>query len=140
LRLLLSRRSATGLLVPIAMLLATGCQNPFASGRTVKLFVEDINAPAEVLPGAPINITLTVVTGGCRSFERLDAKRSERQIVITAVGRDRGGKNISCPTNVEYEPHDYVISGPLAFPFVVVVLQPNGTGNQRVVNVRQPGS
>lgn len=124
-------------LASAACLIATaGCRNPFASDRVVTLPVSDVAAPAELAPGADLVVTLTVVTGGCRSFERLVAERSASRLALVARGRDSSAPGRACPSDVRYEARAYRAAPPFVDPFTVAVRQPDGTELTRAVRVR----
>jgi hypothetical protein len=127
-------------LLPLAgaVLLAAGaaCRAVLEPGSRVALGVTDIQAPATFEAGRPFTVTLTVVTGGCRSFVRFDASRTPDRLTLRAVGRDRSGPGVECPTDVRYEPRDYTAQPPFADSVVVVAEQPELILLSRVVRKR----
>lgn len=127
-------------LVPLAaaVVLAVGaaCGSVSDPGPRVVLGVTDIRAPATFEAGRPFTVTLTVVTGGCRAFERFDAVRAPDRITLTAVGRDRSGPGIGCPDYIRYEPRDYTAQPPFADSVVVAAEQSELILVSRVVRRR----
>jgi len=125
-------------LAAAAVLLAgIGCQNPFTSDRIVRLTISEIAAPSEVAHDASLPLTLTVVTGGCRSFDRLElVDHSSTHIVFVAYGRDAERRGTSCPTDIRFEPHTYEAPPPFSDPLTVIARQPDNSEMSRVVRVR----
>ena len=109
-------------LVTVALSVAS-CRNPFASDAAVILDVSKLEAPASVSAGVPISVVVTVVTGGCRSFDYIDVDRNASGASITVWGRDAalGKKNVACPADIRYEPHSVTFDPPFATTFHVSV-------------------
>ena len=118
------------------LLVGAGCSNPFEADHVVTLAVSDVEAPAQLAPGSELVVTLTVVTGGCRAFERLDAERSASRITLVARGRDSSGPGRTCPTDIRYETRAYRAPPPFVDPLTIVVRQPDGTELTHEVRVR----
>jgi len=89
------------------------------------LRVEELVVPEAPSRDAAFAVTLTVVTGGCRSFDRIDGKRSTGRLVLTAIGRDNGGQ--LCPADVRFEKWSYTVAPPFDAQFAVVARQPDAT-------------
>ena len=100
-----------------------GCRNPFAPDQSVVLDVTQLDAPTTISTGSPLSVVLTVVTGGCKSFDHIEAQRQAASASLTAWGRDgaKGRKDIMCPDNIVYEPHSYRFEPPFQSPFTVTV-------------------
>jgi len=100
-----------------------GCRNPFAPDQSVVLDVTHLDAPTTISTGSPLTVVLTVVTGGCKSFDHIEAQRQAASASLTAWGRDgaKGRKDIMCPDNIVYEPHSYRFEPPFQSPFTVTV-------------------
>ena len=127
----LARRSAILLVV-----ILSGCGNPFGSDRVITLPVSEVTVPAELAPTALLVVTVTVVTGGCKSFEKFVAIRADARLTLRAQGRDGSGSWDLCPTDIRYESRTYEATPPFADPFTVVVRQPDGAEITRVVRIR----
>jgi hypothetical protein len=100
-----------------------GCRNPFSPSRSVILNVSEISAPASVAAGAPISVVLTVMTGGCVSFDHIETHSDASGASITAWGDDTSGgsKNVACPQDIRYEQHSLRFDPPFASTFNVWV-------------------
>jgi hypothetical protein len=97
--------------------------NPFAPDQKVVLGVSKLEAPATISAGSPLNIVVTVTTGGCTSFDRLEVQRDASSATLTAWGIDaaKGEKGVSCPTNIVDTPHNYQFDPPFSNPFTIQV-------------------
>ena len=102
----------------------TGC-NVFDPDRSVILSVPKIDAPATVTAGASFTVTLTVQTGGCRSFSRLEVQKSNSGVHVVPWGTDAriGNKGVICPAIITDEPHAIQIDPPFSGPYQVFVDQ-----------------
>ena len=94
--------------------LAAGCSTGgvFERAREVVLPISALEAPATVAPDAAIVGTVTVVSGGCRSFDRVDLQRSGSEVVVVARGRDVGGPGVACTADVRMEPRPFRVDPP----------------------------
>jgi hypothetical protein len=129
----------TGLLVStivFASLTALSCRNPFASDKSLILGVESIEAPATIAPNATLTVVFKVVTGGCKSFSRLQVVRNATGASVTAWGKDGGGKKVACPQMVIIEPHAYSFAPPFSGSFVIAVQQKEAPAKTATVNVQ----
>jgi hypothetical protein len=106
-----------------AMMLSAARCNPFAPDQTVELGVAQLEAPPTVASGTPFNVVLTVQLGGCLSYDRIDAVRSETSVSFTVWGKDasKGRSDTMCPQNIVYEPHSYSVKPPFSGPFDISV-------------------
>jgi len=113
--------SGVGVFVVTATI--ASCWNPFAPDQAVVLGVTQLDAPATISTGSPLTVVLTVVTGGCKSFDHIEAQRQAASASLTAWGRDgaKGRNDIVCPDNIVYEPHSYRFEPPFQSPFTVTV-------------------
>jgi hypothetical protein len=122
-------------LASIVLLLSTGCFNPFG-GRDVPLDIESIEAPESITSQEPLPVTVTVVTGGCLSFDRFIVTRETQRITIEAWGEDSSRGLTACTTDIRFEPKTYVVERPLSDPFTVIATKRDGTTLERVVRIR----
>jgi hypothetical protein len=108
-----------------ALVFLAGCDgfNPFGPDQSVTLDVSKIDAPTTVASGTPITVVLTVTTGGCLSFDRIEVSRDVSGAHITVWGRDaaKGKTGVLCPANLVNEPHSYQFDPPFADPFTIQV-------------------
>lgn len=102
----------------------SGC-NISDPDQSVILPVTTLDAPSTVAATNPINVTLTVQTGGCTGFDRIEVQKSEASARIVPWGTNAslGRKDISCPTDVRYETHEVRIDPPFANPYQIIVEQ-----------------
>jgi hypothetical protein len=97
--------------------------NPFAPDQSIILEVSQLDAPASVAANAPLSVVLTVVTGGCRRFDRIEARRDASSATLTAWGTDGsiGRKDVLCTSDIRYEPHTYQFNPSFTNPFTITV-------------------
>ena len=111
-------------LLAVLVVSATGC-NPFEPNpdQSVELGVSKVEVPSTVTSGTSFNVVLTVQTGGCLSFDRIDVVRSETSANFTVWGKDasKGRKGVTCPEILLEEPHTYEVKPPFSGPFTVWV-------------------
>ena len=119
----------------LALLLVPACRG-VDTDRPLILTISDITAPAQVAVGAALHLTVTVQTGGCISFDRLDVERLLSRVTIVARGTDHSGPAVLCTADIRQTPQPLDIASPLGDPFTVVAMEPNGTTLERVVRVR----
>ena len=117
-------RSLARLLAPAVPCLLAACDGIFTRERAILLPVQSIEVPATFTPGSPFTVTLTVVAGGCRSFERLDGERAGDRLVIRARGHEVTGPDVACPADIRYEPRAFTVQPPFGDSIVVVASQP----------------
>jgi hypothetical protein len=116
------------------LVFATACVNPFELGTDVQLPISELDVPASVPAGGRLTVTLTVVTGGCRDFDRFRSSRQANVLLIEAWGTDTGGAQ-SCTADIKFEEHDFSADGPFSDPLVVSAVQPDGTSITKSVRV-----
>jgi hypothetical protein len=114
------------LLAVVAIALAgsvTGCGIIFGPDQSVILAVETIDAPTTVGPAASFTAVLTVVTGGCRQFDRIEVRRNASSATVTAWGTDGsiGRDDIVCPADFRTELHSVRFEPPFAGTFNISV-------------------
>jgi hypothetical protein len=98
-----------------------GC-NPFAENQSVVLLVDQIDAPATVSAGSPVTVVLTVIVGGCKTFERFAVVRDASGASMIAFGRNGAiGNDVSCTDNAVPESHSYRFDPPIQDPFTIRV-------------------
>jgi len=102
----------------------TGC-DVLAPDQSIILSVPKIDAPATVSAGSSFTVTLTIQTGGCRSFSHVDVQKFDTGLHVVPWGTDAsiGHKGISCPANIVDEPHAIQIDPPFSGPYQVFVDQ-----------------
>ena len=123
------------LVLALALIIGPGCWNPFAPDRErITLVVDEIDAPTEVGAAAPLSVTLTVVTGGCKQFDRIEANRSANRLTLTVHGWDR--PRAICTSDIRYESRPYEAMPPFTDPFTIAVRQPDGSELRHEVRVR----
>lgn len=107
-----------------ALASTTGC-GLLGPDQSVVLGVAEIDAPVTIAPGASLSVVLTVETGGCRRFDRVETNRSESGANITVWGRDgaKGRDDIMCPQDLRTERHSVRFDPPFAPVFTVSVNQ-----------------
>ena len=115
-------------------LMAFACGSPAGPREAVLLGVQEVVAPTELAAGAELVATITVVTGGCKAFDRFVTTRSSARLTVEAWGTD--AREQSCPADVHYEPHEYRASVPSGNPVVLAVQQPNGDELVRTIQIR----
>ncbi len=97
--------------------------NPFAPDQSVVLSVTQLDAPATIAAGSPLTVVLTVTTGGCTGFDRIEALRGATGASITVWGRDAsvGRSDLICPAILRNEPHSFTFDPPFQGSFTVQV-------------------
>ncbi len=115
-------RSAVSLIALLA--LPIGC-NPFAPDQSVILAVTKLDAPLTALADNPFTVTLTVRTGGCTSFDRIDVQKMPAGVRIVPWGTNAslGKKGVSCPAYIQDGPHSVQVDPPFSNPYYVNVEQ-----------------
>jgi hypothetical protein len=102
---------------------AMGACSAFGPDQSVVLAVTKLEAPATIAAGSPLTVVLTVTTGGCKTFDRIDVEREAYAVALTPWGTDAatGNKNTSCPTDIVETPHSVRLDPPFQSPFMVFV-------------------
>jgi hypothetical protein len=113
---------------------ATACHGIFGSDNAVILPVPEVAAPASIPAGTPLSVELTVQSGGCLNFDRVEKKRSGSTATITAWGRDGAGRNVACPDIIRYNRVTVQFDPPFSSTFVIMVSQ--GAMPATIVTVR----
>ena len=116
-----------------AIVLFSGCIDVFNLESEVQLPIAELVVPESVTAQGPLNVTLTVVTGGCREFDRIESRRTGGALIIEAWGTDSGGE--ACTDDIRYEPHQHSINGPFSNPLIVSAVQPDGSSFTKTVRV-----
>lgn len=116
-------------LLAALLLLVPACENPFDSGDEVRLEIVRVIVPQTASATGPITINLTVISGGCRSFDRLLADRTATNVTLEARGIDNSGLNRACTADVRFDELTHVEQGPFTDPFIVRVVQPGGVSS-----------
>lgn len=117
-------KTALSVVVASGLVALAGC-NIFDPDQSVILPVTTLDAPATVAATEPITVQLTLQTGGCISFDRIDVQKMNDGARIVPWGTDprKGNKNILCLADVKYEPHTVQVSPPFVNPYHIVVEQ-----------------
>jgi|SRR6266550_1493841 len=99
--------------------------NVFEPDQSVILSVPKIDAPATVSTGSSFTVTLTVQTGGCTSFSRLEVAKFNTGVHVVPWGTDAriGRKGVLCPAFISAEPHTIQIDPLFSGPYQVYVDQ-----------------
>lgn len=117
-------RVSPAVAIAASVLFGQACFDPIDTGDDVGLHVTEVQAPASAPASGPVTVTLTVVTGGCLSFDRISASRTPSTLILSARGTDTGGRNVACPADIRHEPHSYVAQGPFSDPLTITVYRP----------------
>jgi hypothetical protein len=88
------------------------CKNPSSTNQTVVLDVEKIEAPATISASSPLDLVLTVTTGGCVTFDQIHMQRGSATATLTAFGKDF--RRDGCVDIAFSEPHTFRIEPPFA--------------------------
>lgn len=120
----------------LVLALTAGCESVFDPGKTITLPITALDAPGAVAAGEGVVVRVTVESGGCRTFQRLEAQRAPGRVTLTARGRDSSGPSVNCPADIRTDIRDYGIDPPLADPFTVAAHQPDGSEMTRVIRVQ----
>ena len=109
--------------VMVVAAMAVGACNPFAPDQSLVLGVTRLEAPATIQAGASLTVVLTVTTGGCKAFDRIDVERTAAAASLTPWGTDGsiGKKDIMCPANIIDTPHSIRLDPPFQSPFMILV-------------------
>ncbi|HYU51506.1 MAG TPA: hypothetical protein VEK37_01120 [Gemmatimonadaceae bacterium] len=130
---------AAWLVVCLAVVFASavGC-NPFAPNQSVILPVTKVEAPATAGTGSAFSVTLTVQTGGCTRFDRIDVQKvaAGARMIPWGTNASIGHKNVSCPDDIRYEPHTVQLDPPFADPFTITVEQGDSAPITTVVRIQ----
>ena len=113
-------KTVSSVLLCSGLLLGGGC-NPLAPKQMVVLGVSKLDAPATVAAGSTLTVVLTVETGGCVSFDRIEVTRDAGGANLTAWGVDANRKGINCPDILLETPHSYDFKPPFQSPFTIQV-------------------
>jgi hypothetical protein len=124
-------------IVLVVLVTVLAC-NPFAHDQSVILGVTKLDAPATIPAGSPLTVVLTVTTGGCKTFDHIEAERGASFASLTVWGRDgaKGEKNVSCPAHIVDTPHFYQLDPPFQSPFTVQVPRGRVTPLTAIVQVQ----
>lgn len=114
----------------------TSC-NPFDLNDNVLLAVTKLDVPAAAASSAPFTVTLTLVTGGCTSFNRIDVQHFDNGVRLIPLGTNASirNKDVTCPDIIKEEPHDVQLDPPFTNPYTIYVEQgdqPDVTANVQI--------
>ena len=116
-------RSFYGAVGAVLLSSASGCDSVVGSDRPVILPVSEVSAPASISVGAPLTLDLTVQSGGCLQFDRVETQRTSSTANVTAWGRDVGGRDIACPAITRFDRVSVQFDPPFSSTFVIMVSQ-----------------
>ena len=128
------RRAAGAAGAAALALLAAACLSPSESSRPVALDITTLEVAETHTATAPLPVTVTVSSGGCRRFESLEVVRAATRLTIAAFGRETDGDQ--CTTDVRMDRQVHVAQPPFFDSLVVAARQPNGTEITRIVRMQ----
>ena len=114
----------SGLVGSCLLVAVAGC-NPLDLNDNVLLAVTKLDAPATAAATESFTVTLTVVTGGCTTFNRIDVQRFDEGVRLIPLGTNLSVRHegVVCTQNLEEEPHDVQLDPPFTNPYTVFVEQ-----------------
>jgi len=118
-----------------AVALVLACSDPGSPRRNNVLGVEDVVAPTELASNTELVATITVITGGCKKFDRFTTSRSEGRLTVEAWGTDAAAGQV-CTRDLRFEPHEYRATLPAGNPVILAVRRPNGADLVRQIQIR----
>ena len=109
-----------------------GCHDPVRSspippsGQAFIFHISKINAPDSVLPGVPLSVVLTALSGGCARFDRIETEKnsSGASVTVWGVNPQIGNPRMACTADLRVEPHTLTFDPPFASSFTIVVNRP----------------
>ena len=121
------KRELSGILGLGFVFVAVAC-SPFGLNdlnENVVLAVTKLTAPETAPPNTPLTLTLTLVTGECTSFNRIEVQREAGGVRLIPFGTNAKIRHpeVTCPQNLVEEPHDVQLDPPFANPFQIYVEQ-----------------
>jgi hypothetical protein len=112
------KRSSFGIVAIVVGVLLVAC-NPLDPNQSILLDVSNAAAPATIPPNTQLTITLTILTSGCRSFDRIVVQRLTTGVILAAFGQSIKGGN--CGTGFQNELHSVTLDPPFSNPFTIQV-------------------
>jgi len=112
------KRNSFGTVVVMLAALLVGC-NPLDPNRSILLDVSNATAPATIPPNTQLTVTLTVLTSGCRAFDRIVVQRLATGVILAAFGQSI--KDGNCATGFQNELHSVTLDPPFSSPFTIQV-------------------
>ena len=112
------KRSSFGIVGIALAALIVAC-NPLDPNQAILLDVSNASAPATIPPNTPLTITLTVLTSGCRMFDRIVVQRLSNGVILAAFGQSIKGGN--CAGGFQNEMHSVTLDPPFSSPFSIQV-------------------
>jgi hypothetical protein len=99
--------------------------NPFDLNDNVLLAVTKLDVPTTAPAAVPLTVTLTLVTGGCTSFNRIDVQRFDNGVRLIPLGTNASirHQDVACPAIINEEPHEVQLDPPFTNPFTIFVEQ-----------------
>ncbi len=111
-----------GLSVLIASVFALlSCRSSVAPrSPAVVLDVQKVDAPATITSSSPLDVVLSVVTGGCVTFDKVQSQRGVASLSLTAIGTDL--RRDGCLDIAIVEPHTIRFEPPFAKGSLTIVV------------------
>jgi hypothetical protein len=118
-------RKAVSGLVGFCLVGGYAACNPFDLNDNVLLAVTKLDAPTTASATVPLTVTLTVVTGGCTTFNRIDVQRFDNGVRLIPLGTNASirHQDVTCADILKEESHDVNLDPPFTNPFTVFVEQ-----------------
>jgi hypothetical protein len=129
-------KSSVYVMSPLVLAASLLACNPLAPDQSVSLPVTAVDAPTTVAANATFPVTLTVRTGGCTTFVRIEIQPDVSGAKLVAWGRDSriGRGDVACPQDVRSESHAVELKAGTSDPFFIGI--DNGTLALMQVRVR----
>ncbi len=128
-------RTAAAVFVVLGV--SAGCSNPFGSGTERFLIaVNSIAAPDTIAPSDTLTARFlgSIGSDGCSGLDRVERSRSTGLLELRFHGvRSEGGY---CPQQPQPLDHVEEVLPPVEDPFIIRVIQPDGSALEKVVRVR----
>ncbi|HET9774943.1 MAG TPA: hypothetical protein VFP77_00095 [Gemmatimonadaceae bacterium] len=130
-------KTALSGIVVACLLAGFGACNPLDLTDNVVLEVTKLDVPTAAAASAPFTVTLTLVTGGCTSFNRIDVQHFEQGVRLIPLGTNSSirHKDVVCLDVLKEEPHDVQLEPPFTNPYTVFVeqgVQPDVTATVQI--------
>lgn len=130
-------KTALSVAVATCLLLGAGGCNPFDLNDNVLLGVTKLDVPATATSTTPFTVTLTVIIGGCTTFNRIDVQHFQNGVRLIPLGTNSSirNKDIVCLDVLKEEPHDVQLEPPFTNPYTIYVeqgVQPDVTATVQI--------
>lgn len=130
-------KTALSVAVATCLLLGAGGCNPFDLNDNVLLGVTKLDVPATATSTTPFTVTLTVIIGGCTTFNRIDVQHFQNGVRLIPLGTNSSirNKDIVCLDVLKEEPHNVQLEPPFTNPYTIYVeqgVQPDVTATVQI--------